>query len=134
METEYRNNFTKFLDLYRINKITELEPPYNEMMSTYLWYPDIVNNDYEDGVKHIAFRLPGATRGHITVDKQYVIKDILFYGDTCFNTKHNGIECYKTEVVTDATKKFRDTVLDIHNGIVGDDYLYGEVSRSEKDL
>lgn len=134
METEYRNNFTKFLDEYRVPSILKLESPYKEMMSTYLWYGDIENNNYEDGVKHIAFRLPGATRGHITVDKDNVITDILFYGDTCFNTNNNGIECYKPAVVVDATKKFRGTVLDVHNGIVGDDYLYGEVSRSKKDL
>lgn len=118
METEYRNNFTQFLDEYRTEDIMGMESPYKEMMSTYLWYQDIVNKN-----EHIAFRLPGATRGHITVDKQYVIKDILFYGDTCFNEKHNGIKCYKLDVVADATKKFRGTVLDIHNGIVGDDYL-----------
>lgn len=129
METEYRNNFTKFLDEYRTPEILNLESPYRESMSTYLWYPDIVNKE-----EHIAFRLPGATRGHITVDKQYVIKDILFYGETCFDTKHNGIKCYKPDVVVQATKKFRDTVLDIHTGIIGDGYLYGEVSRSEKDL
>lgn len=128
METEYRNDFTRFLDEYRTDSIMKLESPYKEMMSTYLWNMDIENDfSYYDGKKGkcIAFRLPGATRGHIEVDENYIIKDILFYADTCFNKNKNGVECYKPEVVEAATNKFRDTKLDIHNGIVGDDYLDG---------
>ena len=127
METEYRNDFTRFLDKFRTGNIVEsLDEFWQKAMSTYLWYSDIVNDNWENGEKHIAFRLPGATRGHITVDKNYVIKDILFYGDTCFNTNKNGIECYKPEVVIEATKEFRGKVLDIHKGILGEKYLEGD--------
>lgn len=120
MSAEYRNNFTKFIDKYRINKIMELEDWYRDMMSTYLCYSDIENNDYENGVKHIAFRLPGATRGHIVVDKDYIIKDIVFYKETCFGYKINELNAYRPEVVADTTKKFRDTKLDLENGEVED--------------
>lgn len=122
--TEYRNDFTKFLDKYRKDSIMNEEDWFRQCMSTYLWYPDIINDNYEDGVKHIAFRLPGATRGHITVDKNYIILDIIFYKETCFGHKVNEVNCYKEEVVSEATKKFRGTKLDIHNGYVGDDYLH----------
>ena len=124
--TEYRNDFTKFLDKYRKDSIMNGEDWFRQCMSTYLWYPDIINDNYEDGIKHIAFRLPGATRGHITVDKNYKILDIIFYKESCFSHKMNETNCYKEEVVADATKKFRDTILDIHNGYVGDDYLHEE--------
>lgn len=123
---EVRNNFTRFLDKYRINSIMDMESPYKEMMSTYLWGPDIEDDfTYTNGVlsKHIVFRLPGATRGHIVVDKDYIINDIVFYGDTCFSTKNNGIECYKPGVAVDAIKQFRGTKLDLENIVVGDKYL-----------
>lgn len=126
---EYRNDFTRFLDEYRSDNILiGLEPFWQKVMSTYLCY-----NDIEDDIRsydlqperHIAFRVPGATRGHVEVDENFVIKKIVFYPDTCFNSNHNGIECYKKEVV-EASNKFIGTVLDIHNGILGDDYLNDE--------
>lgn len=125
METEYRNDFTEFLDKYRVDNIMKQEDWFKQCMSTYLWYQDIIDDDWdENNQKHIAFRLPGATRGHITVDKNYKILDILFYKETCFGHKVNEVNCYKEDVVIEATKKFRDTILDIHNGYVGDDYLH----------
>lgn len=120
MGTEYRNDFTRFLDEYRKDTIMKQEDWFKDCMSTYLWYPDIESEKYENGVKHIAFRLPGATRGHITVDKDYKILDIVFYKETCFGHKVNEVNCYKEEVVEDANKEYIGKVLDIHNGIIGE--------------
>lgn len=123
MGTEYRNDFTRFLDEYRKDTIMKQEDWFRNCMSTYLWYPDIEDDfKFYDGVKGkiIAFRLPGATRGHILVDKDYVIKEIVFYKDTCFGHKINEINCYKEEVVEAANKEYIGKVLDIHNGIVGE--------------
>lgn len=120
---EFRNNFTKFMDSYRIDSIMNLEEPYEAMMTTYLWYNDIESDNYEDDIKDIAFRLPGATRGHIEVDKDNIIKKIVFYDDTCFNANHNGIECYKKEIEVAVNTEFLHTKLDIVNGYKGDEYL-----------
>ena len=98
-------------------------------MSTYLCYSDIEDDfRYYDGVKqkHIAFRLPGATRGHIVVDENYFIKEIVFYKDTCFNSNNNGIECYKKEVVEAANSRYLNTKLDLINYTLGDEYLNDE--------
>lgn len=118
---EYRNNFTKFLDKYRTEEIMKLEEPYKSTMTTYLWYNDIknLNNTYN----HVAFRLPGATRGHIEVDKDLNINNIVFYDDTCFDAKHNGVKCYTKEVEAAACSEFLHTKLDIVNGYIDDSYL-----------
>ena len=124
METEYRNDFTQFLDEYRIDAYKNLEYPYNEMMTTYLWNTDVESPFNEtEMIKHIAFRVPGATRGHIAVDRDYIIREIVFYDDTCFDAMHKGIECYDKKVIKAANERFLGTKLDIHNGIVGDDYI-----------
>ena len=120
---DVRNDFTRFLDEYRIDSIMNLESPYKEIMSTYLWGDDVSSDEYENDVKYIAFRLTGATRGHITVDRDNIIKDIVFYSETCFDKSKNGIRCYKPEVVVDATKKFRDTKLNLDDAVYGDNYL-----------
>lgn len=121
--SEFRNNFTRFLDKYRTDEIMSLEEPYKSMMTTYLWYNDIESDNYEDGIKDIAFRLPGATRGHIEVDKDNIINKIVFYDDTCFDAKHNGIKCYKKEIESAAYTEFLDTKLDVVNGYKEDSYL-----------
>lgn len=119
---EFRNNFTKFLDKYRIDTIMNLEEPYKSMMTTYLMYDDIENIDGEN-YDSIAFRVPGATRGHIVVDKDFNIDNIVFYDDTCFNKNKNGVECYKKEIEAAACGEFLHTKLDIEHGYKGDEYL-----------
>jgi hypothetical protein len=49
----------------------------------------------------MAIRFPGATRGHIEIDKNMVITNIVLY-DTAFE---HGIACYKKSV-EEAVKKF----------------------------
>ena len=74
-DTEYFNGLTiemdKYIDyqMYPIN--TYLYEPYNEMK----------NNRKEDGSVVIAIRYPGATRGHIVIDKNNIIIDIVIYND-----------------------------------------------------
>lgn len=52
----------------------------------------------------VAFRIPGATRGHIELDENHIITDIKFYEDTCFGVG-NLPSIYDRKVI-DATKKF----------------------------
>ena len=120
---DYRNNFTKFLDKFRTEEIMNLEEPYKTMMTTYLCSDDFERELDEDGVRNIAFRVPGATRGHIEVDKDFIIKKIVFYDDTCFDARHNGIKCYTKDVEVNANTEFLHTKLDIENGYKGDSYL-----------
>lgn len=78
---------------------------------TYL-YND-VNITEKFGIR-ISFRLPGATRGSIGVqkidDNQYKITDIHFIEDTCFG----DFGCYQKQVVK-KSKKFIGDILDFSN-------------------
>lgn len=118
---EYRNNFTKFLDNYRTEEIMKLEEPYKSMMTTYLCLDDIKNLD--ENHRNVAFRVPGATRGHIELNDNNEIDNIVFYDDTCFDAKHKGIRCYVKEVEAAACSEFLHTKLDIVNGYEDDSYL-----------
>lgn len=67
------------------------------MYKSYLWGSD-VENCLRGKDSIIAFRAPGATRGHLKVEKlnnELIIKEIIFYEDTCFSDK---IGCYKESV------------------------------------
>lgn len=50
------------------------------------------------GPGEIAFRYPGATRGHILYDKNNIITEIKFYEDTAINSKNHPIGCYTKDV------------------------------------
>ena len=54
----------------------------------------------------MAIRFPGATRGHIEIDENSIIKDIVFYEDSGIAKKEpNNVGIYKEEII-DAVKKF----------------------------
>lgn len=90
--TEFYNSQTKLLDKYLHRKIRE--SVYADWNRTYLWLPEVEKAVTERQGGTIAFRVPGATRGHITVDKDLVITDIEFYESTCFGR----IGCYRHRV------------------------------------
>ena len=82
---EYRdgvNDLTRELDKYLIGE-------WLPFWHTYIYEPD------RETSKHFGIRFPGATRGHIEVDENMIIKDIRLYNDTCFETHH----LYKKDVL-----------------------------------
>lgn len=92
----------------------------------YSHLPYMVNSyimEYESP-KLWSIRFPGATRGHVIVNKNMIIKSIVLYEDTCFG---NGIGCYK-ESVKIITDKFIGTKLELKL-IDFDTYL---LERTEK--
>lgn len=64
--------------------------------------PILGREEVRDGI-YIPFRVPGATRGHIKLDKDHIITEIKFYEDTSFGGSIP--ECYDRKVV-EATKKY----------------------------
>lgn len=104
----YYNNFTKELDKYNIifNKYKDCE--YNSCWRTYLWDAD-VERAVQGKKTLIAFRVPGATRGHIEVDDNLIIKDIVFYEDVCFS---NNLGCY-VKNAKEIIPKFLGTKLEV---------------------
>lgn len=87
---------TEFMDTFLIDRLKD-----HMWMKTYLW------ESIDDG-KRIAFRVPGATRGCLDLEKKseniYRIINIHFYNDTCFGKNPHTLECYKTEVVEGVEK------------------------------
>lgn len=77
-ELEFRNNFTKRLDCFLNKDWKEVADKIYDGELTYLWKPD-VERYIERGDSHIAFRTPGATRGHIEVDDTGFITKVRFY-------------------------------------------------------
>lgn len=75
---EYTNDLTRDMDSY-------LKRP-NEHMQTYIY-------DHSLTGKTWAIRYPGATRGHIEVDENNIITDIVLYKDSYRTDK-----IYKEEV------------------------------------
>jgi len=81
LDNELVNNMMIDLDEYLKHSIKEVEKDLG--VHSYLWRQDIV--DALNGkTNHIAFRHPGSTNGHIEVDENMIIKDIVFYNDTCY--------------------------------------------------
>ena len=74
------NNLMIDLDEYLNSSTKEAEKDLG--IHSYLWKED-VEQCLKGNANHIAFRHPGATNGHIEVDKDMIIKDIVFYEDTC---------------------------------------------------
>lgn len=88
--------FTKELDKYFIDGILN-DDFTRSMYKSYLWGDDVERClEGEDNI--IAFRAPGATRGHLKIEKvndKLIIREIKFYEDTCFS---DNIGCYKKEI------------------------------------
>lgn len=80
-DNELVNNMMIDLDEYLKYSIKEAEKDIG--IHSYLWRQDVVNA-LEGKTDHIAFRHPGSTNGHIEVDENMIIKDIVFYNDTCY--------------------------------------------------
>lgn len=113
MLDEYYNDFTMVLDKY-IKHSDQIDKEwYNICIRTYLCLADVPDNPQEDF--HVAFRVPGATRGHIACDKDLIIKDIVFY-DTCWGVIGIYDESRKDEMIEEANK-FLNTKLNIEDGI-----------------
>lgn len=64
----------------------------DDYMWTYLWKMGAV--EWTDDVGYIAIRVPGATRGYIQINKDYVITNVKFYPDVCFQK----IKCYSKDI------------------------------------
>ena len=76
------NNLMVDLDEYLNADFKKIYKDLGFNVHSYLWRDDVEQclKGYDN---HIAFRHPGATNGHIEVDKDMIIKDIVFYEDTC---------------------------------------------------
>ena len=88
--------FTEDLDKRLLNSFSK-DDFTKSMYKSYLWAGD-VENCLKGKDNIIAFRAPGATRGHLKVEKinsELIIREIVFYESTCFS--HN-IGCYKESV------------------------------------
>lgn len=127
--TEYYNNLTEELDKYiqRTDKIDQ--DWYDFCIRTYLCLEDVPLKPTEDF--DVAFRIPGATRGHIECDKDLIIKDIIFY-DTCWGKVGIYKEDKKDEMTSTIKDKFIGTKLDIINGITHDDFMKEYSKKHDK--
>ena len=83
MDNKFVNNIMIDLDNYLKPSIKKIYKECNFFIHSYLWRDD-VNRAVEGKQNHIAFRHPGSTNGHIEVDENMIIKDIVFYNDTCY--------------------------------------------------
>ena len=138
---EYYNDFTEALDEY-IQRTDKIDQDYYEFcIRTYLCLEDRPKNPVDD--YHVAFRVPGATRGHIECDKNDIIKDIVFYKDTCWGKVGIYQVDKMNEMITNITKRFRDTKLDIVNGMSCDEFIdkyqkgeipNGKISRPKENM
>ena len=76
------NNLMIDLDEYLKRDIKNNYKDSDFNIHSYLWRDD-VEQCLKGNAFHIAFRHPGATTGHIEIDKDMIIKDIVFYEETC---------------------------------------------------
>lgn len=112
---EYYNAITITIDEYNIYMKREKTRSVDNIWSTYLYD---VKGELEDGLEYydhllqkkvnrekilIPFRVPGATRGHIELDKDHIVTGIKFYEDTSFGGAIDPV--YKRDVVK-AVEKF----------------------------
>lgn len=76
---------TKLRTLGHVNDLTKEMDNYlkhgTDRFYTYLFEAD--NPTIRSDKLYIAIRYPGATRGHIEIDKNYIITDIKLYNDAC---------------------------------------------------
>lgn len=101
-------------------ELTEYMDEYIPKASKYTWYKTYLYNDIllfsePNDYYQIAFRVPGATRGGIILDRvdnnKFKIRDIHFNTDVAFIS---GIGCYKDELKEDI-KQFIGCELDFSN-------------------
>lgn len=101
---ELHNEFTADLD-------SHLKSPYNRLKKytdgSYLYIDMPAQEDFEcvnyPGAFVVAFRYPGATRGHILLDRYNgKVLSVVFYETACVEPGKlsTGVECYKPSVVT----------------------------------
>ncbi len=76
------NNLMIDLDEYLKSDIKKSYRDLDFSVHSYLWKTE-VERCLKGDIVPIAFRHPGSTNGHIIVDKDMIIKDIVFYEDTC---------------------------------------------------
>lgn len=76
------NNLMIDLDEYLKSDIKKSYRDLDFSVHSYLWKTE-VERCLKGDIVPIAFRHPGATNGHIVVDKDMIIKDIVFYEDSC---------------------------------------------------
>jgi hypothetical protein len=85
MDDDLINDMTREMDEHLLDNYKEYN---NYCGGTYLWHTRSDKN-------HFAIRYPGATRGHIELDENDVIRDIKLY-----DTAHeHPTRCYKLTVV-----------------------------------
>ena len=89
---KYYCNFTIDCDQYNYSFNNKELEEYRFLHKTYLYD---LESELNKGSICIAFRTPGATRGHIELDKECIIKKIIFYEDACFEK----IKEYEKEVI-----------------------------------
>lgn len=76
---EYCGEITDFMDKYITDYHKKIHNNMKYVFRTYLYPANRYGNE-----NLISFRYPGATRGHIEIDKNNIIKNIKFYSNTCF--------------------------------------------------
>lgn len=114
-------DLTEFFDLFLVSKIKKN----NKLIwGTYL-FNDLVQDD--DGTLHISFRVPGATRGSLKLERinknQFRIKDIYFIEDVCFGQ----FQCYE-ESLRERSKQYIDRILDFSNVVLGNNKV-GDINE-----
>ena len=108
---QYIGGITAAIDEYntRLAQIPREDWTY-DLNKTYICKPE-KDNDV-DNTYIATFRVPGATRGEITLkklsDNEYEILAIRFYADTSFGT---AIGCYREDVVNEAIEHIGDTLI-----------------------
>ena len=93
---KFINNMMIDLDKYLNLSIKKVEEDLG--IHSYLWRQDV-----EDVLckkrNTIAFRHPGATNGHIEVDENMIIRDIVFYEDTCTQFYEGDYQSLKNKYI-----------------------------------
>lgn len=118
---DYYNDFTQALDKYIVRSDKIDQDYYDFLIRTYICLNDVPKEPIDNF--HVAFRVPGATRGHIECDKDLMIIDIVFYEDTCWGKVGIYDIKRKDEMISSVKQQFVNTKLDIVNGITSDDYI-----------
>lgn len=93
---KFINNLMIDLDKYLKLSIKKVEEDLG--VHSYLWRQDVVNA-LDGKTNHIAFRHPGATNGHIEVDENMIIRDIVFYEDTCTQFYEGDYQSLKNKYI-----------------------------------
>lgn len=119
------NAFTEECDKYRVSNYVPKDPYYEKLTRTYLYMGgviEVVDNEqvrakYGKNVGRVVFRLPGATRGSLTIDMEsHTILNVIFEPSTCFNANYG---CYTKDVMSLVDKyKGTEYVVDYVDGLM----------------